>query len=64
MVSRPLRKSYLFSVLIIPIIMIILPATISFADADRILRKTARLLLLSLPMTKMASQLVREVGLL
>lgn len=39
MVTRPLRKSYFLSILIIPIIMIILPATISFADADRIFKE-------------------------
>ena len=39
MVSRLLRKSYLLSILIIPIIMIILSATTSFADADRIFKE-------------------------
>ena len=42
MVSRLLRKSYLISILIIPIIMIFLSATISFADADRIFKENNR----------------------
>jgi tetratricopeptide (TPR) repeat protein len=69
MISHPLRKNYFLFTLIIPIIMIILSYTVSFADADKIFKENNKAVVVietfdkeGKPLSQGSGFIVRENG--